>query len=58
MNNHQKPTFHQLSNFFKPSLSPARTKFNKITNSAKIEFLLITLIYAKASKNSNQIYDK
>ncbi len=50
MNNHQKPTFHQLSNFIKPSLSPARTELNKITNSAKIEFLLITPIYAKASK--------
>ncbi len=49
MNNHQKPTFHQLSNFIKLSLSP-RTRFNKITNSAKIELLLITPIYAKASQ--------
>jgi uncharacterized membrane protein len=25
-NNHQKPTFHPLGDFFKPSLSPARTR--------------------------------
>ncbi len=49
MNNHQKPTFHQLSYFLKTSFSPARAGFKKITNSAKIEFLLINPIYAKAS---------
>ncbi|CAC9547403.1 hypothetical protein [uncultured Gammaproteobacteria bacterium] len=38
MNNHQKSTFYQLGNFFKPSLSLARTEFKKNTNSTKIEF--------------------
>ncbi|CAC9622555.1 hypothetical protein [uncultured Gammaproteobacteria bacterium] len=38
MNNHQKSTFYQLGNFFKPSLSFARTEFKKNTNSTKIEF--------------------
>ncbi|SGZ92034.1 hypothetical protein BTHERMOSOX_1831 [Bathymodiolus thermophilus thioautotrophic gill symbiont] len=38
MNNHQESTFHPLGGFFKPSLSPARTKFKKITNGTKIEF--------------------
>ena len=33
-NNHHKPTWR----FFKPSLSPARTRFKEITNWAKIGF--------------------
>ncbi|WP_139458414.1 hypothetical protein [Bathymodiolus thermophilus thioautotrophic gill symbiont] len=38
MNNHQESTFHPLGNFFKPSLSPTRKRFKKITKWAKIEF--------------------
>ncbi|CAB9544779.1 hypothetical protein [uncultured Gammaproteobacteria bacterium] len=36
MNNHQKSTFYQLGNFFKPSLSLARTEFKKIPSSQKL----------------------
>jgi hypothetical protein len=32
------PTFHPLGDFFKPSLSPAMTRFKEITNWAKIGF--------------------
>ncbi|CAC9969072.1 hypothetical protein [uncultured Gammaproteobacteria bacterium] len=38
MNNHQKSTFYQLGNFFKPSFSLARAEFKKNTNLTKIEF--------------------
>ncbi len=59
MNNHQKPAFHSLT-LSKNQNSvnhPYLCKGLKITNSAKIEFLLITPIYAKVATNITN-YDR
>jgi hypothetical protein len=40
---------HQLHQFFKPRLIPARARFKEITNSAKLVILLIIPTYAKVS---------
>ncbi|SGZ70076.1 hypothetical protein BTHERMOSOX_1066 [Bathymodiolus thermophilus thioautotrophic gill symbiont] len=38
MSHHLESTFYPLGNFFKPSLSLARTRFKKIAKRMKIEF--------------------
>ncbi|CAB5495299.1 hypothetical protein THERMOT_286 [Bathymodiolus thermophilus thioautotrophic gill symbiont] len=64
MNNHQESTFHPLGNFLKPSLSPTRTRFKKITKWAKIEFcessILMQRSHIKLMKHIKQylIYPK
>ncbi|WP_180323868.1 hypothetical protein, partial [bacterium endosymbiont of Bathymodiolus sp. 5 South] len=48
---HFSPTWR----FFKPSLSPARTRFKEITKSAKLVILLIIPTYAKVSINKGSV---